>query len=192
MSFYINLDSRTDRREQFEAECAKMEIRPERFPALRSIGPAQGCTLSHIEVLKLARDRGYPSVLIFEDDFQFLVSIAEFSDVINSLPNDYDVVMLSYNLNHGEPYDDRFGRVIDGQTTSGYIVHSRFYDKLIDTLEEGYRGFLANPDVHWIYIIDQYWKRLQPGSRWYYSLKRIGKQRASYSDLAGRVTDYGT
>ena len=27
--------------------------------------------MSHIECLKLARDRGYPEVLIFEDDFMW-------------------------------------------------------------------------------------------------------------------------
>lgn len=192
MSFYINLDSRTDRREQFEDECRRMDLSVERFPALRSIGPAQGCTLSHIEVLKLARARGYPSVLVFEDDFQFLVSKEEFSSVLESLPRDYDVVMLAYNLAHSEPYNARFGRALDVQNAAGYIVHSRFYDTLINTLEEGYNQFLAYPDMHWIYINDQYWKRLQPVSRWYYSLLRIGKQRAGYSDLAGRITNYGT
>jgi glycosyl transferase family 25 len=191
MAFYINLDSRADRKQQFEDECSKMDICVERFPALRSIGVGQGCTLSHIEVLKLARERKYPSVIIFEDDFEFLVSKEEFHDRTNNLPLDYDVVMLSYSLIHSEPYNEQFGRVLEAQTASGYIVNSRFYDILINTLEEGYSMFLKEPHVHWIYMNDQYWKRLQPVSRWYYSLVRLGKQRVSYSDLAGRVTDYG-
>ena len=44
MSFYINLDSREDRREQFEEECKKMKINVERFSAIKNekvtAGPA--------------------------------------------------------------------------------------------------------------------------------------------------------
>lgn len=189
MAVYINLDTRTDRREQIEAECAKMNLRVERFPACRSVTPSHGCTLSHIRVLTLARDRGYPSVLIFEDDFEFLVPKETLDDVLTHLPDDYDVVMLSYNLIRSEPYDDRFVRVLEAQTASGYIVHSRMYDRLIATLEEGYQQFLQAPHVHWLYINDQYWKCLQPNSRWYATTTRIGKQRAGWSDLGQKFVD---
>lgn len=191
MAFYINLDTRTDRRAEFEAECERMNLSVERFPACRDKTPAIGCTRSHLEVLKLARDRGYPSVLIFEDDFQFLVSKETVESVLQTLPEDYDVVMLSYNLIRGDPYNDRFGRALEVQTASGYIVHARMYDRLIATLEEGYRMFLANPDAHWLYINDQVWKSLQPTSRWYYSLLRIGKQRPGWSDLGQKFVEYG-
>ena len=191
MAFYINLDTRTDRRAQITAECARMDIPVERFPACRSLTPSIGCTLSHVNVLKLARERAYPAVLLFEDDFEFLVSKEVVDDVFAHLPEDYDVVMLSYNLLRSEPYNDRFVRVLEAQTASGYIVHSRFYDRLIATLEEGYQLFLANPHVHWLYINDQYWKRLQPESRWYASRIRIGKQRPGWSDLGQAIVDYG-
>lgn len=188
---YINLDTRPDRRAQIEAECARLGIAVDRFPACRDKTPSIGCTRSHLEVLKLARDRGDPSVLIFEDDFEFLVSKETLDDVLQNLPEDYDVVMLSYNLIRGEPYSDRFGRALEVQTASGYLVHARMYDRLIATLEEGYHLFVANPDVHWLYINDQRWKSLQPTSRWYYSLVRIGKQRAGWSDLGQKFVDNG-
>jgi glycosyl transferase family 25 len=189
MAFYINLDTRTDRRDQIEAECARMSIAVERFPACRSLTPPIGCTLSHLTVLKLARERGLPSVLVFEDDFEFLVSKDVLDDVLIHLPEDYDVVMLSYNLLRSEPYNHRFVRVLEAQTASGYIVHSRMYDRLIATLEEGYQLFLANPHVHWLYINDQYWKRLQPESRWYATTVRMGKQRPGWSDLGQKFVD---
>jgi hypothetical protein len=192
MAFYINLDYREDRRKKFEKECAKMKLHVERFPGITGeLTPSHGCTRSHIEVLKIARARGLPSVLIFEDDFQFLVSREDFEEVMQNLPEDYDVVMLSYNLFKSNPYNERFGRAIDVQTASGYIVHSRFYDTLIDTLEEGYNLFVEHPGHHWLYINDQYWKKLQPVSRWYYSLVRVGQQCPGYSDLAQRVVEYG-
>ena len=192
MAFYINLDTRKDRREQFEKECTRMNFSVERFPAITSsLGPGHGCTRSHIEVLKLARTRGFPQVLIFEDDFEFIVNREQVGDIRMNLPQDYDVVMLSYNLQRAVPYNNQFGRVLEAQTASGYIVHSKFYDTLIETMEEGYNLFVVNPSHHWLYMNDQYWKKLQPVSNWYYSLVRVGKQRQSYSDLAGYEVNYG-
>jgi len=189
-AFYINLDHRTDRRAEIEAECARMGLAVERFPARTSVTPTHGCALSHLEGLKLARDRGLPEVLLFEDDFQFLISRDQWTDLLAHLPADYDVVMLSYNLLQSEPYNDRFGRVLEVQTASGYLVHARFYDTLIATLEEGYARLLET-NAHWIYMNDQYWKRLQPTSRWYYSLLRVGKQRPGFSDLGQKFVDNG-
>ena len=187
---YINLDHRTDRRAEIESECARLGVPVERFPARTSVTPSHGCTLSHLEVLKLAKERGLPEVLIFEDDFQFLITREEWTELLAHLPADYDVVMLSYNLLRSEPYNDRFGRVLEVQTASGYLVHSRFYDTLIETMEDGYARFLET-GAHWLYTNDQYWKRLQPTARWYYSLLRVGKQRPGFSDLGQKFVDNG-
>lgn len=189
-AFYINLDSRTDRREQFEEECRKMNLSVERFTAVARNPGGLGCSYSHYNVLKLAKERGYPYVIIFEDDFHFLVSREEFDLVMSSLPEDFDVVMLSYNLNKSEPYNDRFGRVLDVQTASGYIVSSKFYDTLLSTWEIALAEYEKQPHCHWLYIVDQSWKQLQPISRWYYSLLRIGKQRPGWSNISNAYTDY--
>jgi glycosyl transferase family 25 len=191
-AFYINLDRRTDRRIEFENECQKIGISVERFPAIERTPGTLGCTQSHLEVLKLARQRNYPSVILFEDDFVFLVSKEEWNECMTKLPIEYDVIMLSYNLILGIPYNETFGKVLEAQNASGYIVHSRFYDTLIQTLEQGLAMFEKTPNEHWIYINDQYWKRLQPSATWLYSLQRIGKQRPGYSDLTGQFMDYGT
>ena len=190
-AFYINLDRRTDRRVQVEQEFKEKEIEVERFSAIECIPPTIGCNLSHIEVLRLARERGYPSVMIFEDDFQFVISKEEWDAQIARLPESYDVVMLSYNMIRSTPHDDTFVRVQEAQTTSVYIVHSRFYNTLIATWEEGTDLFVQNPTVHWIYILDQYWKPLQPISEWFAFKNRIGIQRPSFSDLAGQFVGHG-
>ena len=189
-SFYINLDRRTDRRELVEEEFKRIGLEVERFPAVEYTPGTIGCNLSHIEVLKLAKARGYESVMIFEDDFEFLVSKEEWNRQISRLPTSYDVVMLSYNLLQSSPHDETFVRVQEVQTTSGYIVHSRFYDTLIARWEEGTRLFKENPEVHWIYILDQYWKALQPSAEWFAFKQRIGQQRPGFSDLAGEFVEY--
>ena len=190
MSFYINLDSREDRREQFEEECKKMNINVERFSAIKTFPGGIGCTESHLNVLKKARDLNLESVIIFEDDFQFLISREEYDQILLNLPDNYDVVMLSYNMKQSEPFNDMFGKVIEVQTTSGYIVHSRSYEKIINRVEEGLRLFKLYSSDHHSYILDQYWKPLQPISNWYYSLKRVGKQRSGFSNIMKAYIEY--
>ena len=190
MSFYINLDSREDRREQFEEECKKMNLQVERFSAIKTFPGGIGCTESHLNVLKKARDLNLESVIIFEDDFQFLISREEYDQILLNLPDNYDVVMLSYNMKQSEPFNDMFGKVIEVQTTSGYIVHSRSYEKIINRVEEGLRLFKLYSSDHHSYILDQYWKPLQPISNWYYSLKRVGKQRPGFSNIMKAYIDY--
>lgn len=192
-AFFINLDRRPDRRIQIEMELQKMGIAAERFRAISHPVPALGCTMSHLEVLKLAKSRGYPYVAIFEDDFEFLVSRDQYTRLLKQLPSEFDVVMLGYYLFEASPYNDVFGKVLHATTTSGYIVHSRFYDALIQTLTEGVSLFRANLHKHDViatYIVDQWWKRLQPEAKWFYTLTRVGKQRTGYSDLVGGVVLY--
>jgi GR25 family glycosyltransferase involved in LPS biosynthesis len=191
MAVYINLDSRTDRRHEFEGECQKMDICVERFPAVVDpSGPAIGCCASHLQIIKDARERSLPSILVFEDDFEFLISKEEFQTVLNTLPDDYDVVMFGYNLIREEEYTPAFGRTLEAQTTSGYIVNQRAYDAIIARWEEGISLFRQNPSHHWLYILDQYWKPLQPAMRWYHAIPRVGKQRAGWSDLVGAIVNY--
>jgi GR25 family glycosyltransferase involved in LPS biosynthesis len=190
MAFYINLDRRTDRRVEAEKEFADMGLTVERFQAIEYTPTGIGCNLSHIAVLKLARERAYPSVMIFEDDFQFLVSKEEWNRLIAYLPESYDVVMLAYNKVQPTEYNDILNRVQGAQTTSGYIVHSRFYDTLIARWEEGARLFIEQPHMDWVYILDQYWKPLQPNAEWFAFKTRIGKQRPGFSDLVGQYVEY--
>jgi len=190
MSFYINLDSREDRREEFEEECKKMNLQVERFSAIKTFPGGIGCTESHLNVLKKARDLKLESVIIFEDDFQFLISREEYDQILLNLPTNYDVVMLSYNIKQSEPFNEMFGKVLEVQTTSGYIVHSRSYEKIINRVEEGLRLFKLYSSDHHSYILDQYWKPLQPISNWYYSLKRVGKQRPGFSNIMKAYIDY--
>ena len=83
------------------------------------------------------------------------------------------------------------GKCVNVQTASGYLVHNKFYDTLICNLTESFDKFMSHPHQHWLYSHDQYWKKLQPVSEWFYFLERIGKQRKSYSDLGGRIVDHG-
>lgn len=200
--FYINLDRRTDRKEQIEDELTKMQLPFERFSAIARTPGCVGCCYSHLSVIKLAKERGYKNVLIFEDDFTFIVSKEDFERRLNSFfdlyEDKYDVFMLSYNLRESIDvplpaegnYDFQMKQVHFAQTASAYIVNSSYYDKLIRLYEWAF-PMLEKTGQHWIYMNDVVWKTLQQTDSWYCMEPRFGIQRESFSDLAGCVMNYG-
>ena len=62
---------------------------------IRSKG-AIGCYLSHYKIWEKIINENLDNVLIFEDDLLSDVDIKEFEEYINSLPQDYDVALLSW------------------------------------------------------------------------------------------------
>ena len=198
--FYINLDKRTDRREDIEDELQRFGLKQpfydfsnnlieivERFPAISTPGRGiVGCTFSHLAVYKLAKERGYKNVLIFEDDFIFLSTKNEFYENMSKLLSiNFDVCMLAYhNTCDAVPTEyDFLMRTVEAQTASGYIISSSIYDRLIELFEWA-APLLDKTDHHWIYANDQVWKRLQSDDavEWYCFKQRIGKQQDGYSD----------
>jgi len=193
---YINLESRTDRREEIESELARMGLEGERFDAIQRKPGIVGCGYSHLAVLKLAKSRGYKEILIMEDDFQFLVSperMREIFMLLSSVPS--DVCMLGYNLHH--THGDYLSaqrllmyRVKYAQTASAYLVRSHYYDTLI-SLYEWAIPELERSGMHWVYANDVVWKRLQESDLWVCTAERCGNQRPGYSDNAESYMDHG-
>lgn len=70
--YCINRASRTDRWEKCLIEFAKLDLDVQRFNAVE--GGEKGCCLSHINVLRDAKEKRYKRVLILEDDVEFLVT----------------------------------------------------------------------------------------------------------------------
>lgn len=198
---YINLDYRTDRKEQIETELIRMDLmdKSERFPA--TYVPEQGilgCTISHLSAIQLAKDRGYKNVLILEDDFEFLLEKetmeSRFETFFQSnIGKSYDVCMLSFGLSRPAEYSEEdcpiLKRVIEAQNAAGYIVQEKYYDTIIE-LYEKIIPLLESTKAHWLYANDQAWKILQEKDRWYHFIERMGKQRAGYSDNSCAYMDY--
>lgn len=187
---YINLNKRKDRRAEIEKELDDFGLKYERFQAIEvpEFG-CLGCGLSHLQVLKTAKERNYQNILILEDDFTFLVSKEEFEKQLTEFFNlklDYDVCFLAYNLIKSQPLENNVvNKVLDAHTTSGYFVNNKYYDKLIE-LYEWAMPLLSKTGQHWIYANDIVWKRYQESDNWYYFITRIGKQRPGYSDIGNQ------
>ena len=171
-----------------------MGIQAERVSAIAHEVPAFGCLLSHLKALKQARARGDERICIFEDDFEFLISPQQYKSILAAIPPEADVVMLGWYVYESAPYNDLFRKVLRATTASGYIVHARFYDTLISTLEEAATLFNLHTGDRFApskYINDQYWCRLQPHATWLYTQTRVGQQRSGFSDLVGKYVTYG-
>jgi glycosyl transferase family 25 len=189
---FINLDRRVDRRLEMESELTKLGLSAERFSAIERQPGALGCGLSHLAVLRKAKQEGWANVLILEDDFTFLVDRAIFDQELKQVFDfkiDYDVIMLSYGSHHIVPYNSILSRVISAQTTSGYLVHSRFYDTLISVWSHATTAMECTGDEH-ANAIDQAWKPLQRTSDWFCFNRRIGQQRPGFSDIVGSFVTY--
>ncbi len=190
---YINLDKREDRRAEIEGELRSMDITAERFPGIERKPGIVGCTASHLAVIKRAKEEGWPNVLVFEDDFMFLVNKLKFYNNVREFFQSnmvYDVLMLGYNITgKSENLNEIVSRGYNIQAPSGYIVHHRFYDKLINTWESALQHLIITGH-HWHYANDQSWKSLQIDNTFLYFNIRIGKQRGSWSDNAGCYMDY--
>ena len=194
--FYINLNRRPDRREQMETQLKTYNIKAERFEAVDRPEPGKGivgCTQSHMEVLKLAKDRNYQTILILEDDFEFQVSPEELREQINHIFINnvkFDVCMLGYKLDKEETTEYSFlKKAIEAQSASAYLVTFPFYQKIID-LYKWAIPLLDTTKEHWKYANDQVWKKIQPTSNWYCLYPRVGKQRDGYSDNSESFTVY--
>ena len=188
--FVINLDKRQDRLLEFMEECDKMGIQKvERFSAIhRPDHGALGCTLSHLNVIKLAKKRNYKNVLIFEDDFTFTINRPTLDERLQRFFNQnipYKVLMFAYSLYDTHPaiqYDDDISTISYAANAAGYLVDQSCYDELIHFLSYG-AMMLEKTREHWNYINDQVWKHSQSKGGWFIFNQRVGVQRDSFSDL---------
>lgn len=194
--FYINLERRVDRRTAIEQELCEFDFPQNlitRFQAIEDAEGCIGCSKSHLAVLRLAQERRYENVIIFEDDFQFIIDKtmlhANLHEFFIKYGEKFDVLMLSYNLHETEPVNDLVGYCRKAQTASGYIVNHRVFDELIQMMETALQRLIATHQ-HWLYVNDVCWFPLQKTREWYYLMDKAGVQRPGFSDLANQIVDY--
>jgi FkbM family methyltransferase len=188
--FLINLDKRQDRLIEFMQECRKMNIQNvERFSAIyRPDHPALGCTSSHLAVVKLAKEKRYKNIIIFEDDFTFDVSRDVLEQRLTHFFNQsipFKVLMLTYSLYDTHPatrHDDIVSTISYAANAAAYLVNESCYDELIEHLSYG-AEMLDKTRQHWNYINDQIWRRSMETGGWFIFNEKMGRQRDSYSDL---------
>ena len=192
---YINLEHRTDRNEEVQHELRKLGLddRAERFNAISMKDGRVGCTMSHIKCLEDAKKNQLPHLLIVEDDIQFLDPVLFSKQITNFLESNisWDVILLAgNNMPPHKQVCDSAVKVTRCQTTTGYLVNGHYYDTLIKNMREGLSLLMRNPSQHFHYAVDKFWFSLQQTDKWFLITPLSVTQRAGYSDIEKRSTDF--
>jgi GR25 family glycosyltransferase involved in LPS biosynthesis len=171
----INLDKRTDRLEKITEQLNDLGITFERFSAIDGTGknPMLANRDSHVEVWKQNLGK---KVLILEDDAYFVEGFQErFDEVIESLPEDWDIFYLGVLL------DKMTGKVIK--------VNNDWYRQIVST---GTQAYCLHPDMMQYFtdrieIYDGYvdvgLRILAEDANAYITQPNLVTQYAGYSDL---------
>jgi len=184
---YINLKRREDRKTYIENQLNEMELQYERFDAIEYEPQGNvGCSLSHLAVLKLAKEKGYKNILILEDDFTFNVSKPEFENTLKKffeldIELQYNVCMFFYSPEaeiHNTEYPF-INKITQSNYSVGYLVNINYYDELIQTIVESIPK-LKETKEHWYYAIDVCWRHLQKKDNWYGFTPSIGNHNTNY------------
>ena len=141
--YIINLKHRTDRLEHILEELEKVEIDKNKIQIVEAIYEpelgALGCAKSHIIALEKFMSSNYKNCLILEDDFTFIKEREYIDQKINYIMDNlnWDVILLAgYILKVKEDIKNNIAKVIDVQTTSGYIINKNFASSLLNNYNE--------------------------------------------------------
>ena len=199
-TYVINLRSRTDRRRETEHELYWSDwptpvewfsaIAPRRAGGFPS--PAvRGCFLSHLEVLRDARDEGLPRVIVLEDDVAFRDIVTDrLAEVERRDGEDWGLCYLGHRLALGEPGVHSCSPSLGIETLHAYAVSQWVYDELIEFLEALLGRVPGHPDGGPMFPDAAFsWFRRVHEVKTLAVVPSLAYQRSSRSDLSPRWFD---
>ncbi len=191
--YYINLESRTDRRKHVESQLKSLGWNYERFNAVKTNSGRVGCSISHLRLLKMAKEKELPYIVIIEDDIHF-TNIPKFKSLHKHFiekVSEFDVYLLAGNLRPPvEKITNDIFKISMSYTTTGYIVKNHYYDTMIENIKQGITKLIKDPS-NGMNAIDVNWIPLQQKDKWYISYPRTVTQLANeYSDIEKRIINY--
>ena len=199
--YYINLKSRKDRKKHIDEQLEKINYpldKIERINAVKKEDGLLGCIQSHIEALKKGLESKDKFIIIIEDDLTWKFDKEKTNDILNKCLNtdtEWNVILLAVNGNT-EYHNEYLNKVINSQTTSGYIIKKEYIPILLNLWETKMEERLIKGKDSSLYeenkdttVIDQCWKILQ-NDKWYATNPVLGYQMESYSDIQKGVKNY--
>ena len=185
----INLDRRPDRWRCAQAELARHGFEGiERFSAIDGdaveipaywthTAGAYGCLLSHVQVVRAARNSGAADVLIFEDDAVLDPEFEEkFARFIKEVPDDWDMLYFGA-LHKDEPkkISEHVGRITKANSTYAYALKRTVFDEFV--------ALNARAE----HVLDMNSYRLQQRFNCYCFMPNLAWVEAEYSDVQNRL-----
>jgi glycosyl transferase family 25 len=184
---YINLEHRTDRRQEIESELSIFPSEKiQRFNAIKENFGALGCTKSHIAVLEMAILEGWSNYLVIEDHGMWSNFDKSYPILESLSKNPYDVIVLGAVV---PVYDKLTYKLQKSQTTTSFLVNKHYYKTLLQNFKDGEHGLTLTRSPP-MYALDMYWQRIQARDNWYLVAPSLVVQRPSYSDIEKKHVDY--
>lgn len=201
--FVVNLDHRVENLSLITQEMEYIGWSFERFSAINT-NSYMGCTLSHLEIIKIAKERGYKRVMVVEDDCIFMPYAKSFLEKLESQIEDieFSVFNVTPTLNKPVNMSEKYDLLLDitnvpprvnEDNSNTFATNMMIYDESIyDELFNISTTAFTSGDYY--YPIDGYLANfIYPKRQSYCPIVPIAPQRRSYSDVShGMYNNYYT
>lgn len=190
-TYVINLPRREDRLVQFNDELVRINASGVTvFPAVDGrdiendtplLDGELGILETHIKILTEAKERGYDSILVLEDDVRFNDNVEDFDVYFNQVPKDWDLLYLGGNHTYGLPlhiHDRNVAKLNYTVALQSVAINKTMYDVLLEVL----RGRVKQ--------VDTYYAMLQSVFNAYGFIPNMTRQYAGHSDIQNRYVNY--
>jgi GR25 family glycosyltransferase involved in LPS biosynthesis len=200
--YCINLDERKDRWQRCEEVFDKFKIEVERVPGVpgatgwkidkyphpkHAFEGVAGGTQAHLNALKDATDNKLNSILVLEDDIEFIDDFNEYFDKASeSIPDDWEMMYLGGMYNYGvrapELINKHVARIYHMMSTHSYGLRCPLPYAVHDEIMETFPYMTDS--------MDGYLVRFQKMFKAYAFIEPMAWQRAEFSDIQHATRDY--
>ena len=192
--FVVNLETRPDNLELIKKEMDYIGWEFEKFNAVNR-NSYMGCTLSHLEIIKIAKERGYDRVMVIEDDCVFMPYAKSLLDDIEKQIEgiEFGVFNITPTLNRKLNSSDKYDLLLDitnlppkeEHHSETFATNILIYDKSVydEMFNIASTAFTESGDYY--FPIDGYLVNfIYPKFQSYCAALPIAPQRNSYSDVS--------
>lgn len=99
---------------------------------------------------------------------------------------DWDVVQLAHLIKEKKDYNSLICKILNGSNAAGYLVNHHMFLPLYNAIVEVIEPYIKT-HTHWIYANDVVWCQFMKNEKWFGFNTKLGYQRLSYSNLAGKI-----
>ena len=174
---YINLEDKEDRKKALLGEFEKLGIPSNKIRKVSGVripkNGHKGCIQSHILALNMAKMNKWDRVAIFEDDARLNVEPNIFKDMVNKAlaVDKWDMIILhGANQKEKEKIDNDLYYLQHSTQSTGYIIKSSYYDKLINLFTHCNDMMSSSnwerPGSWEGHALDQQWNKLIEKDNW--------------------------
>ena len=174
-TYVINLEKRIDRLQTISDELARHNIEFQVFKAFEEENDGTlGCLKSHLQLIKLAKEKQLPHIFIMEDDCFY--SDFKFSNP----PEDWKMLFFGGVVNKVYNNDNYEWKRVSNWYAHSYVIHNSIYDLCITEIEKN----IGKKAVDEVYCED-----IHPQINSYMHYPLLSYQKEDYSDIEKRDID---